>query len=99
MKPVTITFALVGLYLIFERGYTGREVHRAHMLLGKLQKKWPRFESKIKGDEITVAEILQTISKDNFKEVLSRWGKSVWDSWKPEHENVKKLVDRYLNVS
>jgi len=29
-KPITLTFALVGLYLHVERQFTGREVQRAH---------------------------------------------------------------------
>jgi hypothetical protein len=30
-RPITLVFALVGLYLLMEKGYSGREVQRAHM--------------------------------------------------------------------
>jgi len=33
MKSITASFALIGLYLIFEHGYSGKEVQQAHMLL------------------------------------------------------------------
>src|SRR5258708_288507 len=34
-KPIKITFALVGLYLMAEKGYTGRQVQQAHMQLAR----------------------------------------------------------------
>lgn len=33
--PIRLLFALVGLYLHVERGFTGREVQRAHAKLGR----------------------------------------------------------------
>jgi len=51
-----------------------------------------------KYNEVNVRDVVQNITKDNYKELLARWGKSVWDSWKPEHENIRKLVDRYLEI-
>jgi hypothetical protein len=32
-KPIGLTFALIGLYLHIERGFSGRQVQRAHMTL------------------------------------------------------------------
>ena len=34
-KPMTLLFALMGLYLHLEKGFTGREVQLAHMKLAK----------------------------------------------------------------
>lgn len=99
MKSITITFALIGLHLAFERGYTGREVQLAHIVLGQLHKQWPRFENQTKNAAITVLDVLQNITKDNYKEPLTKWGKSVWASWEPEHEKVRKIVDSYLKIS
>jgi hypothetical protein len=99
MKPVTITFALIGLHLAFERGYTGREVQKAHVLLGKLHGQCPGFTSIRNSNEINVSNVLQNISKDNYMRLPANWGRSVWESWKPEHENIRKLVDRYLKIS
>jgi hypothetical protein len=42
-KPITITFALIGLYLHIEKNYTGKEVQNAHIKLGKHRKSWPKF--------------------------------------------------------
>src|SRR3954453_23804420 len=42
-KPIRLTFALVGLYLHVERGYTGRQVQLAHMALARQKRAWPKF--------------------------------------------------------
>src|SRR5262245_46349212 len=34
-KPIRLVFALVGLYLRVERGFSGHEVQRVHMLMGR----------------------------------------------------------------
>jgi hypothetical protein len=40
-KPIGLTFALVGLYLHVERGFSGRQVQRVHMKLGQRRRTWP----------------------------------------------------------
>ena len=30
-KPITLSFALIGLYLHIEKGYSGKEAQRAHI--------------------------------------------------------------------
>ncbi len=37
-KSITLTFALVGLYLHIEKKYSGKEVQRAHMQLANQRK-------------------------------------------------------------
>ena len=34
-KPITLVFALIGLYLYVERGYSGKQVQRLHMAMGR----------------------------------------------------------------
>jgi hypothetical protein len=43
-KPITIIFALIGLYLHLEKNFTGKEVQFAHMKLVKHRKNWPNFK-------------------------------------------------------
>ena len=42
-KPIKITFALVGLYLLVERRVSGKQVQRIHMQLGRRKHPWPAF--------------------------------------------------------
>lgn len=51
IKPITITFALVGLYLHLKKNFTGKEVQQAHMQLAK-HKKLCRISNYQKKGEI-----------------------------------------------
>ena len=42
-KPIALDFALIGLYLHIEKGYTGKQVQRAHMQLANRTKTWPKL--------------------------------------------------------
>jgi hypothetical protein len=97
MKPITINFALVGLYLVFEKGYTGRQAQLAHIELGKKRREWPRFNAPAEKAPLTMLEVLQS-GEPHFKEMIQKWGKAVWDTWKPEHQKVAALVKTYLNI-
>ena len=41
-KPIYVVFALVGLYLCVEKGFTGKQAQRAHMQLAKRRRSWIR---------------------------------------------------------
>jgi hypothetical protein len=98
MKPIRTAFALIGLYLTFECGYTGKEVQRAHMVLGKINRQWPSFNPPIEKSTMTVLDVVQKVTKGNYEEPINAWGKSVWALWSTEHENIGKLVQAYLKV-
>ncbi|HSW96377.1 MAG TPA: DUF5946 family protein [Candidatus Saccharimonadales bacterium] len=97
MKPIMITFALIGLYLTFEHNYTGKQVQSAHILLANQSKEWPSFIPPKEKASITVLDIVQ--NSDSMKqEMIKKWGKAVWGIWQPEHENITKLVKKYLEI-
>jgi hypothetical protein len=95
MKPVTITFALIGLYLVFERGYTGREAQLAHIKLGKTRREWPRFDVPLQKALLTVQDVLNS-GEENYREFIIKWGKSVWEIWGEEDGKIAGLVNKYL---
>jgi hypothetical protein len=57
-KPIAITFALIGLCLYLERGFTGRQVQRVHMLLAQRRRTWPRFLLPTARTSVTVRDVL-----------------------------------------
>jgi hypothetical protein len=90
-KSITTAFALIGLHLVCERGFTGRQAQRAHMFLGQRRREWPRFEPPSDVGTITVADVL-AVGDDARKEMLRRWAASVWAAWRGEHERVAALI-------
>jgi len=93
--PQSTTFAMIGLYLTFEKGYTGKQVQRTHIFLAKKNKEWPRFDRLKEKNALTVLDVLQS-PESEYMNMIRKWGKSVWEMWKPEHESVRKLVETYL---
>ena len=57
-KPIGLTFALIGLYLHFERGFSGRQVQLAHMALGRRKREWPIFPLPADRGGITAVEVI-----------------------------------------
>ena len=97
LKPIGITFALVGLYLAHEHGYSGKQVQRAHMLLAKASKKWPQFRQPEEKASVTVLDVLNA-PEDRRNEMLREWGRAVWRIWAPERAKIVALVHEYLNI-
>ena len=98
VKPITTAFALIGLYLTFERGYTGKEVQRAHMILGKVHRQWSLINPPKEKAALTVLNVVLGLTEEIYREHINAWGKSVWLLWSPQHENIGKLVEMYLTV-
>ena len=80
---IKTTFALIGLYLACERGFTGRQVQLEHIRLAKVRRDWPRFFRKVNA-AMTVA--------DATPANLLGWAAAVWREWSPDHDRVKALL-------
>src|SRR5262249_47222235 len=102
-KPVGVAFALLGLYLHLERGWTGREVQKAHMRLAQPQgpgpgrKEWPRFPAPQERGTLTVADVMAAPEHERSA-AIDRWCRSVWDAWKVSHEEVRAWTARELGL-
>ena len=94
VRPIATAFALVGLYLAFERGYSGRQVQDAHRLLAARSKIWPGFDPPRRAGALTVADVLDARPGEDRDRALRQWAKSVWDAWGDEQARVESLVAR-----
>lgn len=96
VRPITIAFALIGLYLACERDYSGRQVQHMHMLLAQRSKTWPRFASPPQARALTVLDVVEARPGEERDIMLRRWGESVWAAWGQEHERVRSLVENVM---
>ncbi len=94
-KAITVAFALIGLFLFLERGYTGKEVQREHVRLARLSKEWPAFTLPSSRGDWTVADVLQAPSGEKRDAALKQWAASVWATWSKEHAKVIALLKRF----
>jgi Family of unknown function (DUF5946) len=97
-KPIAAVFALVGLYLCVEKGFTGKQVQRAHMQLAKQRKNWPRLTPPAKVGAISVADVLAAQAGPERDEMIRQWCASVWEAWKDTQEQIRRLVKEELSI-
>ena len=93
-KPIEVAFALIGLYLHLEQGYSGRQVQSAHMRLVKRRKQWPAFRLPERRGEVTVTDVLAAAPGRERDEAIEGWCASVWEAWSKSgvRDQVRELL-------
>jgi hypothetical protein len=97
-KPITTTFALVGLYLTVEKNYTGKQVQRAHMQLARKRKEWSRFSQPQNTGAFSVFDVMRESPGVHRDQAISQWCSSVWDAWAESHQEIAELVHTELGI-
>ena len=95
-STIGTAFALAGLYLAIERGFTGRRVQKMHMRMAAASKQWPRFEPPEDVGPLTVADVLKVEPGPARDQQLVRWCASVWAAWSSEQKRIREMVDAFL---
>lgn len=93
-KPIRTPFALVGLYLVTDEGFTGRQVQRVHMLLDQKHRDWPAFTPPMNWGAMTALDVIRAEPGGKRLEELNRWVLQVWGAWSHERERVVRLVPK-----
>lgn len=93
-KPIGVFFALVGLYLHVERGWTGREVQRAHMALAKRPEPWPVTQVPATRGAITALDVLAVPPGPSRDAEISRWAASAWEPYGGSRETIEAFLRR-----
>lgn len=91
-KPITLAFALAGLYLHVEKGLTGRQVQQMHMLMAKRQRDWPRFVLPEKRGDITVEWVMSHLPGPGRDRAINEWCCSVWEVFRSNRDAVIELL-------
>ncbi len=93
---ITTAFALIGLDLALDHGWTGIEVRDAHQLLAGRYRDWPRFRAPRARAEKTVQDLALAATPREYVEVLDRWARAVWRSWRDMQPHVVELARERL---
>lgn len=94
-KPIGLTFALVGLYLHLERGFSGREVQHAHMKLAKHGRDWPSFPFPHNRGPISAVDVMAAPAGAERDQAIHDWCAAVWGAFRESHQAVPELLSRY----
>lgn len=97
-KPITLAFALIGLYLYLDQNWTGREVQKAHMKLAHQRKEWPTFDTPDDRGKVTVADVLASPPGDERDTAIRAWCAAVWEAYSDTHQAIADLVSAELKI-
>ena len=97
-KSIAVVFALIGLYLQVEKGYTGRQVQRAHMQLANRSKNWPTLPLPSTRGEIGIEDVLGAGPGPDRDAMIDRWCSSVWQSWHESRPVVMAIAREHLGI-
>lgn len=93
-KKIGLVFALVGLYLLKEKNYSGREIQRAHTKLARFKKEFPELIIPEERGQITIVDVIANqASKD---EMIKKWCSSVWEAYISNRESIKEYCNKNL---
>ena len=93
-KPIGVFFALVGLYLHLEHGFTGRQVQLAHMQLAKRPEPWPVGELPAARGTVTALDVLAAPEGPARDAMIHEWARSVWTAFAGSRDRVAELLRR-----
>lgn len=91
-KPIGVAFALIGLYLHVERGFSGKQVQRAHMELSRRRRSWPSFPLPRERGSITPVQVMAAPPGPERDSAISAWCASVWSAFSGSHGAVAELL-------
>ena len=97
-KPIGLTFALAGLYLHVECGFTGRQVQRAHMVMGRHKRTWPSFALPAERGAVDVTQILASPPGAERDAAIDAWCVAVWTAFRENRDRLTALLAEYRIV-
>jgi hypothetical protein len=91
-KPIGVTFALVGLFLHVEKGWSGRQVQRAHSRLARHKHSWPSFPLPATRGGVTAIDVIEAPPGPERDRAIDGWCASVWTAFDASHTAVADLL-------
>lgn len=95
-KPIALFFSLVGLYLLNEKQYSGRQIQQAHQMIASKTKKFIPIRLPDFRGEITVNEVLKEPEGAERNLMIKTWSLSVWNAYSDEHSRIIKETHQLL---
>ncbi len=93
-KRISLVFSLVGLYLLTEKNYTGKQIQKAHTILSNFKDDLPEIKIPVNRGEITISDVLK--SELNRDDMIKKWSFSVWKAYEANKEEIERFCETYL---
>jgi hypothetical protein len=97
-RPIGVVFGLVGLYLHVEKQFSGRQVQKAHMELGRRKREWPSVYLPEDRGSMTVADVLAASAGPERDTAIDNWCRSVWTAFGGNRQTIIGLLREYRSL-
>jgi hypothetical protein len=94
-KPITLTFALVGLYLHVEKCRTGRRVQMVHLQLAQRKRTWPTWPLPSGRGAMNADDVMRSAPGAERDKAIDAWCASVWQAFSHHRDAVVMLLKEY----
>src|SRR3954466_5026740 len=94
-KPIGVVFGLVGLYLHVEKQFSGGQVQKVHLALGRRKREWPRVNLPENRGSMTVADVLAATAGPERDRAIEDWCQSVWTACSANRGMLIELLKEY----
>lgn len=94
-KPIAVIFALIGLYLHIEKGFSGRAVQQVHMKLARYRRRWPNFDLPVERGHFTVRDVMAHPPGEPRNQAIAAWSASIWEAYRHCRELVERLLEEF----
>jgi hypothetical protein len=96
VPAISVPFALIGLLLALENGWSGVAVRAAHGYLAERGGAWPVFEAPGARSAMTAADVAAARNPKQHAALVERWAAVTWDAWRSEHPKVRAWAAEVL---
>lgn len=97
-KPMAVIFAVMGLYLYLEKGFTGKQVQLAHMRMARRRRSWPQLPLPKTQASIRVADVVAAEPGAARDAMIRKWCAAVWETWQESRPQIAALAKSELDV-
>ena len=97
-KPIGIAFGLVGLSLHVEKQFSGHQVQKMHMELGRRRREWPRVNLPEDRGGMTVADVLAESAGPKRDMAIENWCRSVWTAFGANRQTLIQLFSQTIGL-
>ncbi len=97
-KPMTVVFAVIGLYLYLEKGFTGKQVQMAHMRMARHRRSWPKLPLPAQRAKLTVADVVAAEPGAARDVMIRNWCAAVWETWQESRPMIVALARAELGM-
>jgi hypothetical protein len=92
-RTMSVAFALIGLQLFVERGYTGKEIQRVHIVLAQENYDWPAFDLPANRGAWHAGDVMLASPGAQREAAIGAWCASVWHAYAgARHRVIEMLV-------